>query len=56
MRARWSEPWFNKIFQKSRIVHLIDVARRFDFGAIMQDVVCSLHLATFTQIWAAQTH
>ena len=37
-------------YAKSRIVHLIDVARRFEFGAIMKDVVCSLQLTTFTQI------
>jgi len=30
------------------VVNLIDVAQRFEFGAIMQDVVRSLHLATFT--------
>jgi len=40
----------SKVFKNSRVVHLIDVAQRFDFGAIMQDVVCTLHLATFTQI------
>jgi len=47
----WSERWLSKVFQESRVVHLIDVARKFEFGAVMQDVVCSLHLATFTQIW-----
>jgi len=52
----WSELWFNKILQKSRVVYLTDVARMFQFGTIMQDVVCSLHLATFTEIWAAQAH
>jgi len=35
---------FSKIFQKSRIVYLIDVARRFKICAIMQDVVRSLDL------------
>jgi len=45
-----------KVFQNSRVIHLIDVARRFEFGAIMQDVVFSLQLATFTQIRAAQAH
>ena len=41
----WSELWLGKVFQNSSVVHLMDVARRFEFGAIMQDVVCSLHLA-----------
>jgi len=53
MNTCWSELWFSKIFQKGRIVCLIDVARRLKFGAVMEDVVCSLHLAIFTQIWAA---
>jgi len=54
--ACWPELWLSKVFQKSRVICLIDVVRRFEFGAVMQDVVCSLHLATFAQIWAAQFH
>jgi len=50
MSTRWSELRFNKILQKSGIVCLVDVVRRFEYGAIMQDVVCSLHFATLKQI------
>jgi len=28
----------------------------FEFGAIMQDVACSLHFATLTHVWSAQAH
>jgi len=47
MSTCWSKLWFSKIFQKSRIVYLIGVARWFKFGAIVQDVrilcaVCTL--------------
>jgi len=54
MSTRWSELRFNKILQKNGIVCLVDVVRRFEYGAIMQDVVCSLHFATLKQIWTAQ--
>jgi len=50
-----SQLWFSKI-PKSKIVYLMDVVRRFKCGTVMQDAVCSLHLATFTQTWPAQTH
>jgi len=56
MSACSSELWFNKIFLKSGFVHLIDVARRFKLVTAMQDMVCSLHLATLTQSCAAQAH
>jgi len=28
----------------------------FKIGAVVQDVMCGLHFATFTQTWAAQGH
>jgi len=31
------------------------VARKFKFGGVMHDVVCTQHLATLTQIWPAQS-
>jgi len=38
----WSELWLGKVFQNNRVVHLIEVARRFEQSCKMWCAVCTL--------------